>query len=354
MATSAQTTNSHAMARERARTSTDSGFTKSVWMATAELLERPPLERDLETDVCIVGAGIAGLSTAYCLAQSGRRVVVVDDGPIGGGETCRTTAHLTNALDDRYCELEKLHGERGARLAAQSHTAAIDAIERIVAETGARCDFERVDGYLFAPPGESRTCSKQELEAARRAGLAVEWLPQAPIDGLRHRARAALPATRPSSIRCATSRRSRAPIEQAGGRLVRAHAEEFAGGARRPREDGGRARDLGASDRRRDEHARQRPRDDPHQAGALSHLRGGAARAARRGGARAVLGHRRPLPLRAASSRSTASFELLIVGGEDHRTGQSDDGEQRFARLEQWARSASRPRGTSSSAGRAR
>src|SRR5687768_8851226 len=98
MATSAQSTNSASPARMRARIGTDSGSTTSCWMATAELLERPALERDLEADVCVVGAGIAGLSTAYHLARAGRHVVVVDDGPVAGGETCRTTAHLTSAL----------------------------------------------------------------------------------------------------------------------------------------------------------------------------------------------------------------------------------------------------------------
>src|SRR5512145_2880522 len=123
MATGVQSTNLVPANRARARVRTDSGFTTSCWLATADLLECPRLDRDLETDVCVVGAGIAGLSAAYHLAQAGRRVVVVDDGPIGGGETCRTTAHLTNALDDRYFELEKLHGARGAQLAAQSHSA---------------------------------------------------------------------------------------------------------------------------------------------------------------------------------------------------------------------------------------
>src|SRR5688572_9352516 len=91
---------------DRSVVRSDSGATTPVWVETAGLLERPALAGDLDTDVCIVGAGIAGLTTAYCLVQSGRRVVVVDDGPIAGGETCRTTAHITNALDDRYHELE--------------------------------------------------------------------------------------------------------------------------------------------------------------------------------------------------------------------------------------------------------
>src|SRR5687768_15239888 len=110
---------------------TDNGLTTSVWMATAGLLNEPPITADARADVCIVGAGIAGLTTAYLLAKAGKQVVVVDDGPTAGGETCRTTAHLVSALDDRFYHLERLHGEEGARLAAQSHAAAIDRIEQI-------------------------------------------------------------------------------------------------------------------------------------------------------------------------------------------------------------------------------
>ena len=56
------------------------------------------------------------MTTAYLLAREGKTVVVLDDGPIGGGMTERTTAHLSNALDDRYVEIERLHGEEGAKL----------------------------------------------------------------------------------------------------------------------------------------------------------------------------------------------------------------------------------------------
>src|ERR1051326_161441 len=101
-----------------------SGTTTSVWMATASTPSEKPLNRDTSTNIVIVGAGIAGLSTAYLLTQEGKSVVVLDDGPIGGGMTARTTAHLTNALDDRFYELERLFGEDGSRRAAESHTLA--------------------------------------------------------------------------------------------------------------------------------------------------------------------------------------------------------------------------------------
>src|ERR1051325_8064661 len=108
-----------------------SGTTASVWMADIQIPARPTLERNISVDVCIVGAGIAGITTAYLLAQEGRAVAVLDDGRIAGGETSRTTAHLVNALDDRYYEIEEMHGEKGARMAAESHSAAIDRIEAI-------------------------------------------------------------------------------------------------------------------------------------------------------------------------------------------------------------------------------
>jgi hypothetical protein len=79
-------------------------------------------------------------------------VVVLDDGPIGGGMTERTTAHLSNVIDDGYVTIERLHGERGARLAFESHTAAIDRIEAIITTENLACDFERVDGFLFQAP----------------------------------------------------------------------------------------------------------------------------------------------------------------------------------------------------------
>src|SRR6187399_3291063 len=131
------------------------GETVSFWERTAPKFYTARLTENLTTDICIIGAGIAGVTAAYMLGREGRDVVLIDDGPVGGGMTGRTTAHLVNVLDDRYIDLEKFLGEECARLTAESHTAAIDCADRIVREHNIACDFERVDGYLFLPPGGS-------------------------------------------------------------------------------------------------------------------------------------------------------------------------------------------------------
>ena len=146
-------------------------MTRSLWQDTATVPSRPPLSEHLTTDVCVVGAGIAGLSVAYHLARAGKRVVVLELDQIASGETGRTTAHLSNAIDDRFLVLEKAVGVDKARLAAESHTAAIDAIERIVRAERIDCDFARVDGYLFCAEGDSPELLTDELAAAHRAGL---------------------------------------------------------------------------------------------------------------------------------------------------------------------------------------
>ena len=151
-------------------------------MDTAEVPRHQTLAKDEQADVCVIGAGIAGLTTAYLLAREGKSVVVLDDGPVAGGQTQRTSAHLSNAIDDRFTEIEKVHGEEGSRLAAESHTAAIDRIEAIAHEEGIDCDFRRVDGYLFLAPGQPADLLDEEREAAHRAGLEdVDFVPRAPL-----------------------------------------------------------------------------------------------------------------------------------------------------------------------------
>ncbi len=129
------------------------------------------LTEDISTDVCVVGAGIAGVTTAYLLQKAGKKVILVEAHEIGMGETAHTTAHLASALDDGFVNLQNLFGKDGAKLAIQSHKEAITMIEEISKLEKIDCDFSRVDGYLIAMSPESEKLLETELPAAREAGF---------------------------------------------------------------------------------------------------------------------------------------------------------------------------------------
>lgn len=149
----------------------------TLWTASAKLPNYPSLRDTVTTDTCVIGGGMAGLCTAYRLAKAGQSVVVLTQAGLGDSETAHTTAHLTNILDERYFDLEKLHGEETMRLASESHAAAVDWIEQTAREEEIDCDFERCDGYLFSTPGESDDALQREFETTRHLGLLPERLP---------------------------------------------------------------------------------------------------------------------------------------------------------------------------------
>lgn len=139
----------------------------SYWEQIAPL-KCSSLSNDESADVVVVGGGISGLSVAYKLLTLGKSVIVLEGREIGAGETGKTSAHLSNALDEGYQKLQKLFGVSGAKLAAQSHTLAIDWIENVIKEEKIDCDFERLPGYLMSEDVDELTA---EMKASRQSGL---------------------------------------------------------------------------------------------------------------------------------------------------------------------------------------
>jgi glycine/D-amino acid oxidase-like deaminating enzyme/nitrite reductase/ring-hydroxylating ferredoxin subunit len=158
--------------------------TDPAWKDPLKEFKGPPLTGDLVVDVCVVGAGMAGITTAYLLAQAGRKVAILDHAECpGGGETRFTTAHLASAIDDRFTEVARVRGKEAARLAHESHAAAIDRIETNCKVEGIECGFRRLEGHLFPAPGDEKLILA-EAEAAKEAGCAVQLLPEVPVPSL--------------------------------------------------------------------------------------------------------------------------------------------------------------------------
>ena len=318
-----------------------SGTTTSVWMATADTPTEKPLDKDTTANVVVVGAGIAGLTVGHLLAQEGKAVIVLDDGPIGGGMTARTTAHLTNALDDRFYELERLFGEAGSRLAAQSHTAAIDRVEAIVREEKIECEFERVEGYLFLATNGPLKVLEDELPAAHRAGLVdIQRLERAPLEFWDTGPCLHFPRQgqfHPLKYLTGLAR----AIEREGGKIFTGtHAAEIDGG------DEARVTTTSGYEIKCDAIvvATNSPVNDllaihTKQAPYTTYVIG----------ARIPKGSVPSVLLWDASDDLWEPYhyirvahednhDVLVVGGEDHKSGQQRDGAQRWGKLEQWTR----------------
>lgn len=162
---------------------THHGESVSVWFKDAHMPECISLKEDFRTDVCIVGGGIAGLTTAYLLMLEGKKVCVLEASELASGQTGKTTAHFTHALDDRFFFIEKYHGEEGLKLSIESHSEAIRKVEEIVRKENIDCDLKRISGYLFAENDEREDVLEREFEAAHRGGLIdVKYLSTSPFN----------------------------------------------------------------------------------------------------------------------------------------------------------------------------
>jgi len=170
-----------------------SGATDAVWVHKNRYEDRPQfsaLNADTKTDVCVIGAGIAGISVAYELVARGRNVVLLEARDVLSGETGRTSGHLANALDDHYIHIAKKHGHDGARAAADSHTWALNRVGEIAKQLDIECEYRHVPGYEFSqfPRGDKKHDDdmkelKEEAKLAKELGIEAEFRDDLTIKG---------------------------------------------------------------------------------------------------------------------------------------------------------------------------
>lgn len=311
---------------------------KSLWMSIAVAPQAVPLQGDERCDVVVVGSGIAGLSKAYELSQRGHTVIVIDRGPIAGGMTARTSAHLAPLCDDLMSEMQKIKGEEQSKLFYESQAAAVDRIEEIQTIEGISCDFRRLDGYLFQGDEMPSDVIDEELDAVRAVGAPVERLMGVPLNG------------------CDNRHALRYP------RQATFHPLKYLAGLAK------------ASAKRKVRFFADTPVDEVVEENGAVTVK--TARGTIRAG-HAVVATNSSIVDRVALHSKTSPYrtyvigfsidrgalpdalywdtedpyhyvrlqpgdngtDFVLVGGEDHKSGEADDADQRFERLEQWSRS---------------
>ncbi|HEY7765303.1 MAG TPA: FAD-dependent oxidoreductase [Aestuariivirgaceae bacterium] len=310
---------------------------KSLWTAVSPVAA-PPLSSALSVDVAIVGSGIAGTSVAYELSEHGLKVALIDRGQLGGGMTSRTSAHLTFQSDDLYQEVVSRHGLRKARLHYESQRAAVDRIEAVQKAERIACDFKRVDGVLGLAEGTDLKVLEDELDACHRIGFKE-------VKFARNEKLAHLKTSHGLSF----------------PRQARFHPLKYLVGVHKKLRTQGAV--LHADTAVVDIKEKGRSVELKTENGSKIHA------------AAAVVATNSPIEPKVAIHTKQAPYrtyvfaadvpresvgdalywdtadpyhyvrlqperhnDILIVGGEDHRTGESDDAAARFGKLERWAR----------------
>ncbi|MDB9527491.1 FAD-dependent oxidoreductase [Oscillatoria sp. CS-180] len=154
---------------------------QSFWIASTLQSSYPSLSQDIEVDVAIVGAGLAGITTAMLLKKAGKRVAVLEADRVAEGVSGHTTAKVTSLHQLKYDTLIKEVGVNKARLYGESNQAAIEQIAALVKDEQIDCDFERKDAYTFAESQQNLTKVKQEVEAAQKLGLPATFEKDIPL-----------------------------------------------------------------------------------------------------------------------------------------------------------------------------
>jgi glycine/D-amino acid oxidase-like deaminating enzyme/nitrite reductase/ring-hydroxylating ferredoxin subunit len=304
----------------------------SPWVADGEATRFPPLRDDVRTDVVVIGAGITGLTLARMLVEDGAAVVVLDSGPVCAGVTGYTTAKVTALHRLVYRELIERHGHERTRAYADANQSAVRTIADFARTDDIECDLSAAAAVTYTERDETVRAIEAEAEACRKLGIPVELtttteLPYpvkaavrlddqlhfhprryclglarriASMDGAVHEHTRALQATTESSGVSVTTDRgtitadfavlaTHLPFLDRGGFFARAHPYRSYAMSMRVRRDRPDAMYISA--------------EDPTRS------------------LRPLIGN------------------LLIVGGEGHKTGRDPDTTRRYTALEAWARS---------------
>lgn len=142
-----------------------------IWQVGMQPASYAPLDEDIEVEVAIIGGGITGISTAAQLVRAGRSVALLEARTVGSGTTGSSTGNLYATVDHRLHRLAAKWGAPRAAQVVESRSAAINLIERNVAEYRLDCDFSRQPWVLYSIDGLAEESA--DIEAEYRAALAA-------------------------------------------------------------------------------------------------------------------------------------------------------------------------------------
>ena len=153
----------------------------SLWLNEKAKEKFPKLEKDLETQVCIIGAGIFGISTAYYLTQKGYNVTILERDRIANKVTGHTTAKITSQHGLIYHYLLNQYGKEFARKYYLANQKSIQEIEKIITQNQIACDFERQNSCVYTTNKSESDKINEELHALKELDIEASKIEEAPL-----------------------------------------------------------------------------------------------------------------------------------------------------------------------------
>ena len=153
----------------------------SFWIDTAPRTDYPALDRELKVDALVVGGGIAGLTTALMLQESGVSTAVVDFRRIAAGVSGHTTAKVTSLHGAAYRKLIKVFGTERAGMYAGANQAGLEGVADLIAKKGIECDFSRASAYTYAANDRENGLIEEEVKASQSVGLPTFYVDDTPL-----------------------------------------------------------------------------------------------------------------------------------------------------------------------------
>lgn len=148
----------------------------SIWFKTVEGKEYNSMSKDLVADVCIIGGGITGISTAYYLSKHGLNTVLIEKDEIASKTTGHTTGKITSQHNLFYKYLLDVNGKDYAKKYLEANEEALKNIEEIIEKEKISCDFERKNAFVFTTMPEKVKAITDEVNFTKALGVKSEFL----------------------------------------------------------------------------------------------------------------------------------------------------------------------------------
>ena len=152
---------------------------KSLWIETTkDEIILNPLEKDKETEICVIGGGLFGLTTAYYLTQQGKKVIVLEKGEIGEKVSGNTTGKITSQHGLFYDHLINDYGKEYAKKYLEANEEAIENIKEIIKKEQIECEFCKQNAYVYTTQEDEVIEIQKEVEAVKELGKEAEFVTQ--------------------------------------------------------------------------------------------------------------------------------------------------------------------------------